>query len=215
MSDTLAERYYLDLAAAFVRGKLPGEFPASPGEVFRRGEAAGLRLHKFKRSETLPRVRRVLGLLRSFYPEDLLDIGSGRGVFLWSLLDGFPELRVTCVDLRKDRVEDIDAVARGGVPRLSARQGDATQLPFAAGSFAGVTALEVLEHIPEAEKAVQELVRVAQRFVVCSVPSKPDDNPEHIHLFDGTRLHQMFTRAGAKRVSIDYVLQHIILVALL
>ena len=38
-----------------------------------------LRLHRFKRTAGLPRVRRVLGALKGFAPETLLDVGSGRG----------------------------------------------------------------------------------------------------------------------------------------
>src|SRR5262245_9846679 len=95
MADDLAARYYLDLAAAFVRGRLTDAPDLPPADLFLLGRRAGLRLHKFKRAAELPRVRRVLGLLRSLAPADLLDVGSGRGVFLWPLLDAFPHLPVT------------------------------------------------------------------------------------------------------------------------
>ena len=42
---------------------------------------AGLRLHRFKRTADLPRVRKVLGSSAAWRP-NLLDVGSGRGVFL-------------------------------------------------------------------------------------------------------------------------------------
>ncbi len=58
-----------------------------------------------------------------------------------------------------------------------------------------------------------EAVRVARRFVAVSVPSKPDDNPEHIHLFDGRSLAALFREAGVSRVSIDHVLNHIVALA--
>ena len=41
---------------------------------------------------------RVLGTLRGIAPTHLLDIGTGRGVFLWPLLDAFPSLMVTAVE---------------------------------------------------------------------------------------------------------------------
>lgn len=177
------------------------------------GAEAGLRLHRFKRTFPLRRVNRVLGVLRGLWPAELLDIGSGRGAFLWPLLDEFAELPVTSMDHNIQRAADIHAVRRGGMSRLVALRGDACRMPFADDAFDGVTFLEVLEHIPDAQAALGEAVRVARRFVIVSVPSKEDDNPEHIHLFDGDVLTRMFENAGATRVNVDHVLNHIIVVA--
>jgi ubiquinone/menaquinone biosynthesis C-methylase UbiE len=212
--DHLAERYYLDLAADFVRGRLPAAPDLPPAELVRHGLDVGLRLHRFKRTGELPRVRRVLGLLRGLAPADLLDVGSGRGVFLWPLLDAFPGLPVTAIDQLPHRVADIQAVRAGGLRNLTGALMDATRLELADGAVDGVTILEVLEHLPAPGMAVAEAVRVARRFVVVSVPSKPDDNPEHIHLFDRESLQALFAEAGVRRVSFDYVLNHMVALAL-
>ena len=220
------EHYYRRLAAAYVRGRL-GD--ASGDLLFARalddladdeleavmqsGIDAGLRLHRFKRAAELPRVRRVLGTLRGMQPEELLDIGSGRGVFLWPLLDAFPALPVTTADVLEYRVADMRAVRDGGIATLTPYHADATALPFAENAFDGVTLLEVLEHIPDTERALAEVCRVARRFVLLSVPSKGDDNPEHIHLFDAARLTALLERAGAARVRVEYVLNHMVVVA--
>jgi ubiquinone/menaquinone biosynthesis C-methylase UbiE len=202
------ERYYTELAAAFVRGRLPDVGHASPDELFRRGVATGLRLHKFKRSAELPRVRRVLGVLRGIAPADLLDVGSGRGVFLWPLLDAYPQLSVTAIDRRLDRIADLAAVHRGGVTRLRPALMDVTRLALPDNSIDVVTILEVLEHLTHPARALAEAVRVARRFVIVSVPSQPDENPDHIHLFDRDTLTTMLQSAGAQRVSIDTVRGH-------
>ena len=102
--------------------------------IFQIGQAAGLEMHKFKRTMGLARVRRVFGVLRSLAPEDLLDVGSGRGAFLWPLLDEFPDLPVTAIDEDPIRARDIQAVRLGGIDALTGHQMDATKLDFPAGS---------------------------------------------------------------------------------
>jgi ubiquinone/menaquinone biosynthesis C-methylase UbiE len=208
----MEDRYYVNLAAAFVRGKLGAMPQLSADEIIQAGLTAGLRLHKFKRNAELPRVRKVLGVLRGLAPENLLDVGSGRGTFLWPLLDGFADLPVTAIDFSERRAADIEAVRRGGIERLTAVRGDATAQPFAGKSFAVVTLLEVMEHMLAPEKAAAEALRVASRFVVVSVPSKEDDNPEHLHLLDQARLETMFLSAGAKNIKFDFVLNHLLAV---
>ena len=225
------DTYFTTLAAAFVRGRLATHpaavaghahlfvtrledlSPADLAELRRLGEAVGLRLHRFKQTMGLPRVKRVLGTLRGLAPTDLLDVGSGRGVFLWPLLDAFPDLPVTAIDQDPLRVDGIQAVHAGGITRLRAHHMDVTALDYPAGAFDVVTMLEVLEHIPNARQALAEALRVARRFVVLSVPSRPDDNPQHIHLFSQETLMDMFQTAGAGRVRCDYVLNHLIAVA--
>jgi ubiquinone/menaquinone biosynthesis C-methylase UbiE len=208
----MEDRYYVNLAAAFVQGKLGAMPQLSDDEIIQAGLNAGLRLHKFKRNAELPRVRKALGILRGLAPENLLDVGSGRGTFLWPLLDSFSYMPVTAIDFSERRAEDLDAVRRGGIENLTVVRGDATTQPFTSKSFAVVTMLEVMEHMPAPEKAAAEALRVASRFVVVSVPSKEEDNPEHIHLFDKTKLETMFLSAGAKNIKFDFVLNHIIAV---
>jgi ubiquinone/menaquinone biosynthesis C-methylase UbiE len=207
------ERYFTRLAAAYVRGKLGGLAPQLAGdELIAAGLAAGLRLHKFKRNAELPRVRKVLGVLRGLAPESLLDVGSGRGTFLWPLLDAFPELRVTSVDVNPVRVADITAVSVGGLANLRALRMDAEALELDDNHAEVVTALEVLEHLPSPRKAAAEAVRVASKYVVASVPSKEDDNPEHVNLFDARGFESLFLDAGARGVKVEYVLNHMIAV---
>ena len=78
----------------------------------------------------------------------------------------------------------LQAATAGGLSRLRAHRMDAAALAFADDAFDVATALEVLEHMTDPAAAARELVRVSRRFILASVPSAADDNPEHIQLFD-------------------------------
>lgn len=207
------DRYYVELASAFARGSLPDLAGLEGAALLEAAAARGLKLHKFKRSADLPRVRRVLGALQQLAPRTLLDVGSGRGVFLWPLLDELPDTAVTAIDEDAIRARDLDAVARGGVARLTARRMDAARMDLADASFDVVTVLEVLEHVPDPAAVAREVVRVARGHVVASVPSEPDDNPEHVRLFDARSLAALFEGAGARRPRVEKVRGHFVLVA--
>lgn len=197
------ERYFTELANAFVRGRLK-----QSSATVEDGLQAGLRLHKFKSNGELPRVSRVLGILQGLQPSSLLDIGSGRGTFLWPLLHEFPNLPVTSIDLSERRCLDLGAVRSGGVERLAVVRMDAQRLAFADGVFDVVTMLETLEHMPDARAALSCAMKAARRFVVVTVPSTPDDNPEHLRLFTPDELHEMARELGAARTSVEHVLNH-------
>src|SRR5688572_20645582 len=113
---------YTHLAAAYIRGKLGHRAGVDPAlidlpleslddaqleRIIRIGQAHELRLHRFKRTMGLPRVTKVLGVLKAIMPTELLDIGSGRGAFLWPLLDTLPWLPITAIDTLNYRVADL------------------------------------------------------------------------------------------------------------
>lgn len=207
-----SDHYYRDLAAAYVRGSLPNLAGASDDELFAAAREHGLRLHRFKRTAGLPRVRRVLGALKAFAPGTLLDIGSGRGAFLWPLLDELDDLEVTAIDSLAHRVADINAVRAGGLGRVRAEQHDAAALPWTDDAFDAVTILEVLEHVADPGPVARQVVRLASRVAIATVPAKEDDNPEHIRLFTPQSLSELFRDAGATTVRIEHVLNHIVAV---
>jgi ubiquinone/menaquinone biosynthesis C-methylase UbiE len=208
------ESHYLALAAAYARGALD-RLELDDAAAIAAGLAAGLRLHRFKRSAELPRVRRVIGALRGLGVGRLVDVGSGRGAFLWPLVDAMPEVEVTAIDLLAHRALAIEQVRRGGVERVTAARMDATALGLADASADAVTLLEVLEHMPDPAPAAREAVRVARAAVIATVPSHEDDNPEHLRLFDPAKLEALLRDGGARRVTIDHVRGHLVAVATL
>ncbi len=208
----LAERYFLGPAAAFVRGRRPDAPLAGDARVVAWGlEQEDLKLHKFKRKRPLPRVTRVIGALRGFQPRSLVDIGSGRGTFLWPMMDALPNLAVTSIETHPVRIRDLRAVRDGGIQRLTVRDEDASETQLPDDHADVVTVLEVLEHQTHPERLAHQALRLAKTWVVASVPSQPDDNPEHIQLFTPQTLRALFV--GAARVDIEHVRGHLIAIA--
>lgn len=169
----------------------------------------------FKKKEVLPRVRKVLGFLRSIYFENLLDVGSGRGVFLFPFIIDFPYIDVTSVDILDRRAEMLSDIKNGGLERLNAVKADICTQPFPDKSFDVITLLEVLEHIPNVREAIASVVRMARKYIVVSVPSKEDNNPEHIHLLTKNILTDYFNECGVTKLHFDGVNGHLIMIATL
>ena len=228
---TETERYQLKPAAAWLRGhalktgvpEIDMELLDMPLEVLTDeelaaivavGEATGQKLYPFKTGKSeLPRVRQVIGFLHGIEFETLLDVGSGRGVFLLPFMEEFPQVQVTSLDLLDKRVNFLNELAAGGYSQLTAYNKNICDQPFPDSSFDVVTLLEVLEHIPEVDKAVIAAVKMARKYVVLSVPSKEDDNPEHIHLLTKDILTKLFADAGCGKLHFSGVNGHMIMMA--
>ena len=92
----------------------------------------------------------------------ILDIGCGTGEISSRLAEAFVGARVTGVDLIEAHLE----LARRRYASLSARldfqYGDAFELPFAAASFDLVVCRHVLQAVPQPERVLAEMKRVAR-----------------------------------------------------
>lgn len=208
--------YYENLVEAYVMGHiLRHNLEVQPTSLIEWGKEQKLKLYHFKKKEYLPRVKRVLGFLKGNSFENLLDVGSGRGVFLFPFMEEFPWIDVTSIDILPHRVEFLENIHIGGVGNLHPKKANLCEQPFAEHSFDVVTMLEVLEHIPDVENAVKAAVKMARKYIIVSVPSKPDDNPEHIHLLTKERLTDLFEKAGCTKLKFDGVNGHLIMVAVL
>lgn len=98
-------QYHTRIAEAYVRGHCLRKGLPLPEDWFSYGRDNELKIHYFKVKEDLPRVQVVLGFLHGIQFDSLLDVGSGRGVFLLPLLRDFPDKEVTSVDILPHRVE--------------------------------------------------------------------------------------------------------------
>jgi 2-polyprenyl-3-methyl-5-hydroxy-6-metoxy-1,4-benzoquinol methylase len=104
-------------------------------------------------------------------PESVLDIGCGEGVLTSKWAQRLGEARIVGIDLDDPKLHA--EWERRAQPNLEFRCEEATSLSFADGEFDMVTAIEVLEHVPDPEATVAEMARVARRRLLVSVPREP------------------------------------------
>lgn len=151
-------------------------------------------------------IARFYGNLRAVIkpmgPESLLDAGCGEGETLARLGDLLPQ-RVVAIDLSGDAADFTAA----RFPAVDVQKGSVTHLPFDNDSFDVALCLEVLEHLPEPELAIDELVRVSAGDVVISTPHEPwfrlgsllrgkylgdlGNHPEHVNHWNPQTLREL------------------------
>jgi 2-polyprenyl-3-methyl-5-hydroxy-6-metoxy-1,4-benzoquinol methylase len=98
-----------------------------------------------------------------------LDVGCGNGSITRQLAGGFRT--VVGIDVEQDRLSDFQATIEDD-PRYRVLRMSADAIGFPNGTFPFVTSFEVLEHVPNVQASVNEIVRVLQPggTVVISVP---------------------------------------------
>lgn len=164
--------------------------------------------HNFKNSK-LPRVEKVLGILKGIRPPSILDIGFGRGKFLYPLLEEFGNVNITTID-KNSKSTDEATLLQTSYNNLMVINEDFLKNKWLNKTFHTIIALEVMEHIKDTEKFLDECVRLSYEWLILSVPSKEDDNPEHIHLFTEEKVNQLFKKYNLKP-KYEYVLNHMII----
>jgi 2-polyprenyl-3-methyl-5-hydroxy-6-metoxy-1,4-benzoquinol methylase len=126
-----------------------------------------------------PLVRRMIagfeGALADLFaraaPDSLLDVGCGEGVLVQRWAEQLPDKRVVGIDLEEKSIQA--GWEAHGAPNLQYIVMRAENLPFAADEFDLVCAIEVLEHVPDAEHTLAEMARCAGRHLLVSVPREP------------------------------------------
>jgi len=105
-------------------------------------------------------------------PGSLLDVGCGEGVLVhrWATRLG-EGCRLVGIDLEEPSIQA--GWAQRQAPNLTYEVMRAENLPFATDEFELVTAIEVLEHVPDPEHTLAEMARCAQRHLLVSVPREP------------------------------------------
>ncbi len=103
--------------------------------------------------------------------ESLLDVGCGEGVLTEGWARRLGTARVVGIDLEDPKLRaHWETRTRENLEFRAVR---AETLPFEDKEFDLVAAIEALEHIPQAERTLAEMARVARGHLLVSVPREP------------------------------------------
>lgn len=147
--------------------------------------------------EHLVRYRAALGIVSN---KIVLDIASGAGYGTALLAD--KARKITGMDYSDEAVEYSNGLY--SKKNLEFIQGDAQKMPFKDSTFDVVVSLETIEHLPEPEKFVKEVVRVLKPDGLFYVSTPNDDeftegNEYHLHEFDFKELSRLMNKYFAKK----------------
>ena len=149
---------------------------------------------------------RVLDRLRLAAPSRMIDVGCGEGTLTAWIADRMPSTSVDALDVRGAALDEL----RAARPDIGVHEGDLYAMPFEAQSYDLAVALEVLEHLDDPERALEELARVAGTVLV-TVPLEPvfrlgnvsrgryldrfGNTPGHQHTWDPVRFRRLARKA--------------------
>jgi len=111
----------------------------------------------------------LTSLFNRVKPQRVLEVGCGEGHMTDFGRKRLPGSWISGLDISHRIVAD----ASHAYPQISFVCASAYDLPFEDGQFDLVLALEALEHMEDAERAVVEMCRVADPYVIASVPQEP------------------------------------------
>jgi SAM-dependent methyltransferase len=132
-----------------------------------------------KYGSTNPVVRRLMAgfertlddLFTRAAPASVLDVGCGEGVLTSRWAQALGDRPVVGIDLEDPKLRaEWETRQRAN---LEFRATDGDRLPFEDRRFELVAAIEALEHIPDPERTLGEMSRVAARDLLVSVPREP------------------------------------------
>jgi len=143
-------------------------------------------------------------------PRSLLDVGCGEGVLVQHWAARIGAGRVVGVDLEEHSIQA--GWREHQAPNLEYRVLASESLPFEDGEFELVSAIEVLEHVPDPERTLAEMTRCAQSHLLVSVPREPlwrmlnmargaylrdlGNTPGHLNHFSARALVSLLARHG-------------------
>jgi len=131
------------------------------------------------------------------------DLGCGSGAMLCEVLQSKPGWTGFGLDISREAVDYAHrlSVLKGVVRRAHFQQGSLADLPFSNGSVHLVIVSEVIEHLPEPQKAFAEIARVLAPggFLALTIPID-SHTPAHMNSLSNENEFQELCRQAGLRV---------------
>jgi 2-polyprenyl-3-methyl-5-hydroxy-6-metoxy-1,4-benzoquinol methylase len=113
----------------------------------------------------------VADLFAAAAPHSVLDVGCGEGVLTARWAEQLGTGPVVGIDLEDQKLQA--EWQRRRRHNLEFRVMRAEELPFGDDEFDLVAAIEALEHVPDVDRTLTQMARVARRHLLVSVPREP------------------------------------------
>src|SRR3954454_6469130 len=161
----------------------------------------GISFGETGRAQVLGKAEKVLGPRPGPFA-DALEIGAGTGYFSLNLLQAGVIGAATCTDISPGMLARLERNADElGLP-VRTECCDATDLPFADGTFDLVLGHAVLHHLPDLERAFAEFARVLRpggTLLFAGEPSRHGDRIAAVPKRTAWRLAPLWRRALGAR----------------
>ena len=121
-------------------------------------------MHAHEGDDAVANSKLLHSFLRMVDARTVLDVGAGTGRGIRHLLDAMPDLSVRGVEPVAALIEQ--AVKKNGIPAGTMLQGIGEALPFADACCDVVCSFSILHHVPNPDRVVREMLRVAKKMVL-------------------------------------------------
>lgn len=167
-------------------------------------------------------IRRFVGALHELFesgdaPKSVLEIGVGEGFLSGLLSERYPDVQFSGVDLNE---HDLALLAQK-FPRIKRYCANIYDLSALPGGYDLIICAEVLEHVAEPERALQQIVDLHPKRVILTVPHEPwfmlsnlamgknvtrlGNDIEHVNHFTVSSFRRLLTRQlELSRVTTSY-----------
>ncbi|OGH24796.1 MAG: hypothetical protein A3B47_00245 [Candidatus Levybacteria bacterium RIFCSPLOWO2_01_FULL_39_24] len=111
----------------------------------------------------------LISLIKPLNADSILDAGCGEGFTMNKLRENGLGKKIEGVEYSKESID----FGKKLFPNLTIKQGSVYDLPYKDNSFDLIICTEVLEHLESPTKALKEMLRVSNKYLVISVPNEP------------------------------------------